>query len=116
MNAFRLFSPLWFCAVLAFGQSMPVVHNVVDFGATGDGTTVNTLAIQRAVDRCVERGGAVLFPPGRYVTGSKELRSNVEILLQNGASILGSADLADYAEHIPAFASYNDLFLKHSLF
>jgi polygalacturonase len=92
------------------------VFNIFDFGATGDGKTLNTLALQRAVDKCAEQGGTVVVPPGTYLTGSIELKSNVELYLQNGATILGSPQLSDYAEHRPTLKSYNDVFLKHSLF
>lgn len=71
-----------------------------DFGAIGDGATVNTEAIQKAVDSCAERGGGVvLFENGRFVTGTIELRSGVMIEVAENASILGSISLSDYPEH-----------------
>jgi polygalacturonase len=94
-------------------------HRLFDvrvFGATGDGVADDRAAIQRAVDSCAVSGGTVLFPPGSYLTGSIDLGSNVDLYLQRGATILGSTRLSDYAEHTPEFRSYNDLFLKHSLF
>ncbi len=68
------------------------------------------------MDSCAVAGGTVLFTPGTYLTGSIDLASNVELYLQQGATILGSTRLSDYAEHTPELRSYNDLFLKHSLF
>jgi polygalacturonase len=71
--------------------------NVRDLGATGDGKTKDTLAIQQALDRCVLLGGGeVLVPPGEYLTGALVLRSNTTLRLDEGASLLGSPDIADY--------------------
>src|ERR1041384_8131588 len=49
------------------------VYNVHDFGAKGDGTTLDTAAVQAAIDACnKERGGVVLIPAGDFVIGSTE--------------------------------------------
>jgi polygalacturonase len=74
------------------------VHlNVRDFGALGDGETKDTAAIQQALDRCsVLGGGEVLVPAGDYLSGAVTLRSNTVLRLDQGASLLGSPDLADY--------------------
>ena len=76
----------------------PAVHlNVRDLGATGDGKTKDTLAIQQTLDRCaVLGGGEVLVPPGEYLTGALVLRSNTTLRLDEGASLTGSPDIADY--------------------
>jgi hypothetical protein len=74
-----------------------VVLNVRDFGATGDGKTKDTAAIQQAIDRCsVFGGGEILFPTGDYFTGAIALRSNTLLRLEKDASIVGSPDFADY--------------------
>ena len=71
--------------------------NVRDFGATGDGATKDTAAIQQALDRCsVLGGGEVLVPPGNYLTGALALRSNTILRLSKDAAILGTPDFADY--------------------
>lgn len=71
--------------------------NVRDFGALADGTTKDTTAIQRAIDRCgVLGGGTVIFPAGNYLTGAICLRSNVTLILEKEAAIVGSPDFADY--------------------
>jgi polygalacturonase len=71
--------------------------NVREFGATGDGKTKDTAAIQQAIDRCsVLNGGEVLVPAGEYLTGAIALRSNVLLRLENDAAILGTPDFADY--------------------
>ena len=66
------------------------------FGAVGDGHTKDTAALQRALDACAKTGGRVVVPPGNYLTGSVFLGDNTELHLQDGATLLGSPDLADY--------------------
>lgn len=74
---------------------MPV--NVLDFGAVGDGRTVNTLAINTAIEACSRAGGGTVdLPAGRYVTGSILLRDNATLHLEAGAVLLGSENPADY--------------------
>jgi polygalacturonase len=71
--------------------------NVRDFGATGDGTTKDTAAVQKALDRCgVLGGGEVLVPAGTYLSGAIALRSNTTLRLTENAIIAGSPDFADY--------------------
>ena len=78
-------------------------YNVLDFGAKGDGTTMNTIAIQKTIDACNKTGGVVIFPSGKYLTGTIYLKNNVSIYLQNGAIILGSNHLKDYPENLPDY-------------
>jgi polygalacturonase len=74
-----------------------LTFNVRDFGATGDGQTKDTAAIQQALDRCgVLGGGEVLVPAGDYATGCLSLRSNTVLRLADNASLIGTADFADY--------------------
>lgn len=74
------------------------VHlNVRNFGATGDGKTMDTLALQQALDRCaVLGGGEVLVPAGEYLTGALAIRSNTTLRLAEEATLQGSPDLKDY--------------------
>jgi polygalacturonase len=71
--------------------------NVRAFGAAGNGTTRDTAAFQKALDACAAAGGGmVVVPAGNYLIGSIELKSHTILLLQPGANLLGSPDLADY--------------------
>lgn len=71
--------------------------SVKDFGARGDGATLDTEAVQAAIDRAAEKGGGVVsVPAGTYLCGSIWLRSNVELHLEEGAVIKGSPDINDY--------------------
>jgi len=72
-------------------------YTITDYGAIGDGTRLNTLAIQRAVDSCSAHGGGrIIVPPGKFVTGSIRLFSNLEFCLEAGATLIGSPDNKDY--------------------
>lgn len=72
-------------------------HNVLDHGAKADGTTLCTVAIQQAIDEAgASGGGTVRFPAGRFLTGALRLKSGVTLLIEQGATLLGSRDLKDY--------------------
>ena len=71
--------------------------NILDFGAKGDGITLNTVAIQNAIDKCSETGGGrVTIPAGVFKSGTIWLRSNVELHLEMGAELLASDNMDDY--------------------
>jgi hypothetical protein len=73
------------------------VFNVRDFGATGDGATLDTGAVQAAIDAChADRGGTVLIPAGDFVVGTIELKSHVTLHLAAAGRLLGSPDAAHY--------------------
>lgn len=73
------------------------LYGVRTFGAAGDGQALDTEAIQRAVDRVSGDGGGTLyFPPGDYLSGTVRLRDNVTLFLENGSTIWGSTNMADY--------------------
>ena len=67
------------------------VFNVREFGAKGDGVTVDTAAINRAIDAAASAGGgSVVFPAGTYLSYSIHLKSLVTLVLANGSVILGA--------------------------
>ena len=79
-------------------------YNIRDFGAKGDGATLDTAALQAAIDTCNrEQGGTVLVPAGVFVIGTVELKSNVTLHIAAQGKLLGSADGKQYhaAEAIP---------------
>jgi polygalacturonase len=67
-------------------------------GAVGDGKTLNTKAIQTAIDEAAKTGATIAFKPGVYRTGSIFLKSGVTLRLDKGVTLLGSQNLADYPE------------------
>ncbi len=74
-----------------------VTLNVKDYGASGDGKSRETEALQLTIERCaVLGGGEVVIPAGDYATGALTLRSNVTLRIEEGASLLGSGAMADY--------------------
>lgn len=83
---------LFALSCLAFAVQAVSMRNVKDFGAVGDGKTLDTEAIQKALDA----GGIVHFPAGTYLTGTIYLRSNGGIDLAAGATILGSPNKEHY--------------------
>jgi len=70
---------------------------VTDFGAVADGTTLNTTAIQQAIDAvAAQGGGTVVIPAGVFRSGSIFLKPGVELHLAEGAVLKGSENIADY--------------------
>jgi polygalacturonase len=79
-------------------------YNIRDFGAKGDGVTLDTAAVQAAIDACnKEQGGTVVVPAGVFAIGTVELKSNVTLFLAASAKLLGTADGKQYhaADAIP---------------
>lgn len=68
--------------------------NVVDFGAVGDGKTLNTKALQQAIDAC--GSNEVYIPAGTFLTGGLRLHSDMSLYLDEGAVLQGTDDPADY--------------------
>lgn len=72
-------------------------YNVVDFGAVGDGTTVNTKAINSAIGKCsLDGGGQVLVTGGKFLTGPIHLKSNVDLHIDEGATLMFTTNPKDY--------------------
>ena len=79
-------------------------YDVKDFGAVGDGKTLDHIAINRAIDSCVAHGGGrvVLSGGGTYLCGSIRMKSNVELHISAGATILAApAEMKAYDEAEP---------------
>lgn len=72
-------------------------HLISDFGAIPDAKTLNTAAIQKAIDHVAEAGGGVVvIPAGTFRSGSIFLKKGVELYLDENAVLLGSNNIADY--------------------
>ena len=86
---------------LALGLTAATAHArefaAIGFGAKPDGVTLNTAAIQRAIDAAAkEPGSAVVFTPGTYLTGSIFVKTGVTLRLDKGVTLLGSQHIEDY--------------------
>src|SRR4051794_11604496 len=72
---------------------------VTDAGAVPDGTTLNTRALQSAIDRLAQQGGGTLvIPAGKFLSGALFLKPKVNLHLEEGAVLLGSQTIDDYPE------------------
>lgn len=89
-----------FPAALGHSSPLQTARSVLDYGAVPDGKTMNTAAIQRAIDEAFRQGGGVVYmPPGTFLTGGLELQSRVTLYLEAGCVLLGSPSIKDYAYH-----------------
>ncbi|XP_057992720.1 probable polygalacturonase isoform X2 [Hevea brasiliensis] len=83
--------------------------SILEFGAVGDGKTLNTIAFQNAIfylKSFADKGGAQLYvPPGKWLTGSFNLTSHLTLFLEKGAVILGSQNPShwDVVEPLPSY-------------
>jgi polygalacturonase len=79
----------------AYSQQVGV--SITDVGAVGDGKTINTGAIQKVIDSVSSAGGgSVVVPPGVFMSGTLQLRSNITLHIQRGGAIKGTSGLEDY--------------------
>ncbi len=92
------------------------VYDVRDYGAKADGKTLCTKSIQRAIDECAgDGGGTVYLGPGTFLSGTIYMKSGVTLKLDVACTLLGSKNLKDYPETVPAFRSYTDNYTDKSL-
>ena len=81
----------------AFAQTVGRTFDAADFGAVGDGESINTRPIQAAIDAAAGAGGGtVVLKPGVYLSGSLFVKSNVTLMIGRGATLKGLRDLAAY--------------------
>ncbi|PCJ94487.1 MAG: hypothetical protein COA50_12050 [Flavobacteriaceae bacterium] len=73
------------------------IHNVLDYGAKGDGITNDQLAIQKAIDACKDTGGTVLLSNGFFLTGQLLLGSDMTLKIDSTATLLGIQSDAETA-------------------
>jgi polygalacturonase len=105
-----------FVAVMPTSAGEPATYSVTDHGAVGDGTTLCTTAIQKAIDAAASAGGGTVhFPPGTYLSGTLFLKSHITLNLEAGATLLGSPNLADYPATPAKFKSRTNTYVLRSL-
>jgi polygalacturonase len=80
-----------FAASTKDGASAPAFFDVRTYGATGDGKTLDTVAVNKAIEAAAAAGGGVvLFPAGSYLCFSIQLKSNVHLHLEQGSAIIAA--------------------------
>lgn len=78
-------------------DTLGVQLNVAHFGAIGDGLTLNTESIQKAIDEATSKGGGVVvIPEGRFLTGALFFKPGTHLHVSEGAELLGSDDIANF--------------------
>jgi len=83
----------------SFAKIPDTPFNVADYGAVGDGQTLDTKSIQDAIDAATEAGGGVVsFPQGVYLSGAIFVKSNVELRIDEGVTIKAIQDDSQYPE------------------
>ncbi|MBE9598496.1 glycoside hydrolase family 28 protein [Pedobacter sp. MC2016-24] len=93
---YKILVSLWMITALTLSVSA-ADFNILRFGAVADGSTINTIAIQKAIDACEQAGGGkVIFPEGRFLSGTIVLKNKVVLQIDKNAVLLGSTDLKDY--------------------
>jgi alpha-L-rhamnosidase len=91
-----LAAPFWGSALMARAETSSEAL-ITNFGAIPDGATVNTKAIQAAIDHlAARRGGTVVIPRGVFVSGALFLKPKVNLHLQAGAVLRCSTDMANF--------------------
>lgn len=85
------------CIFLSSQTGFSQDYSILDFGVNNDGTTINSNHIQFAIDSISKNGGGrLIFPPGKYLSGSIQMKSGVELHLMEGATLLGSTNPVHY--------------------
>ncbi|MDD6790378.1 MAG: glycoside hydrolase family 28 protein [Lachnospira sp.] len=85
-----------------------MIRDITEFGAVGDGSTKNTVAIQKAIDAVAEAGGGTVnIPAGTFLSGSLRLRSHIELHLSTGARLVSSLDPDDIIDFMKDFDDDN---------
>src|SRR5471030_596427 len=109
------------CATMTHHAKTSSTFNVRSFGALGDGKHLDSPAINKAIEAAVAAGGGtVLVPAGTYLSGSIRLKSNIHLVIDAGATILGapqSMNAYDEAEPFkgPAYQDGGHTYFHNSL-
>ena len=93
----RFIAPMLLGAALGTSSCVSSTMNIITQGATGDGATLNTAAIQSTIDQvAAEGGGTVVIPEGDFLCGALFLKPGVNLHLDKGAVLRCSTDMANF--------------------
>lgn len=87
--------------VISIAPPPAPVHDVRTYGAKGDGTTYDTVALQKAIDACAGTGGSVLLSKGTFLTAQIQLKGNMTFYIDQSAVLLGGTNPEDYPILVP---------------
>jgi hypothetical protein len=88
--------PAWDSRIITI-QKGTKEYNVTEYGATGDGKTVNTAAIQKAIDAaCRNGGGTVVFPEGEFLSGALFFKRGVDLNVKKNATLRATVNVDDF--------------------
>lgn len=107
-NRVLLFLVAWLpmMAAQAHGAELPKEYLITKYGAVGNGKTLNTKAINAAIEDCARNGGGIVrVPKGVFLTGTIHLESNIRLHLEAGAIVQGTTDVDAYQ----SYRALNDL-------
>ena len=107
----KTFSLVLLCTLFFSCPAWAAVYNVMDYGAKADGKTLDHEAINSAIEAAVKGGGGqVVLPAGKYLCGSIRMKSNIELHLMAGATIIAApASMKAYDKSEPFdFPEYQD--------
>lgn len=112
----KILLSLVFIAFCRLGSAQSSIYSIMDYGAVNDGKTITTKAIQKAIDDCAFKGGGtIIFPAGKYLSGTLYLKSFITLFLGPGAVLEGSKNLSDYPVTLSKIRSYTDNYTSRSL-
>src|SRR5271170_2017751 len=97
-QASKLAFALLIALIPASLHARPKIFFANDYGAKGDSTTLDTPAIQKAIDAAAAANGTATLKPGTYLIGSLFLKSNITFEVPEGVTLIGSQKLEDYPE------------------
>jgi polygalacturonase len=104
-TAAMLFAGIVFANPISLAADGDRIFKVKQFGASGDGKTFDTQAIQSAIDAANQAGGgAVILPLGSFLSGSLQMKSHVELRIEAGATLLGRGSRSDHQRNYRWYA------------
>jgi len=96
-KAFFLIFIFFYLSTNVNAQTQNNFYNVKDFGAKGNGMSMDGNAINKAIDEAAKAGGGtVFFPAGNYLSGSIHLKSNICLYISEGATLIASTDSTQF--------------------
>ncbi len=105
-----------FSVSMVGAEPVETFYSVKDFEAKGDGKTLDTGAIQSAINEASENGGGtVYFPAGTYFSGTIFMKDDITLYFDSGATLLGSDNEEDYPQMRPSLRSYTENYVNQSL-